>query len=49
MEHTCALDYFSQGKSASYAWHGTKRNHKRLQKNCLTKYEIVIKDDYLRS
>ena len=33
------------------ATHGMlqKKNHKRLQKTYLTKYEIVIKDDYLRS
>ena len=34
-----------RGKSASYSWHVTKRNHKRLQKTFPTKYEIVIKDD----
>ena len=37
-----------RGKLASYSWHATKRDHKRIQKTCLTKYEIVIKDDYPR-
>ena len=45
----CALNYFFLGKSASYSWYATKRNHKRLEKTCLTIYEIVIKDNYLRS
>ena len=47
--NTFVHTYFSKGKSASYSWHATKKTHERLQKTCLTKYEIVIKDDYLRS